>query len=239
MSEILILKRAVGQINWVVTQCRPDMAYQNCVLGNSMKSPTVNDACLINKAIRKLKRDTVSLSFHCGSIDGCTLVVFCDASFASLPNGGSQGAFIVFLIDTNGIYSPLTWQSHRIKRVVKSTIAAECLAAMEAAESAFLMKTLLLDIYGSDTSVNVVVYCDNRNLVDCIKSCTSIEDKRLLVDVSVLRDMVSHGEINDIKWVSTDKQLSNCMTKQGAPSYSLIHALNNKLKFDFDNAVFV
>ena len=107
-------------------------------------------------------------------------------------------AFILFLIDTNGIYSPLTWQSHRIKRVVKSTIAAECLAAMEAAESAFLMKTLLLDIYGSDTSVNVVVYCDNRNLVDCIKSCTSIEDKRLLVDVSVLRDMVSHGEINDI-----------------------------------------
>ena len=69
---------------------------QNCVLGNSMKSPTVNDACLINKAIRKLKRDTVSLSFHCGSIDGCTLVVFCDASFASLPNGGSQGAFILF-----------------------------------------------------------------------------------------------------------------------------------------------
>ena len=61
----------------------------------------------------------------------------------------------------------------------------------------------------------------------------------MTIDVSVLRDMVSHGEIDNIKWVSTDKQLSNCMTKQGAPSYSLIHALNNKLKFDFDNAVFV
>ena len=94
-------------------------------------------------------------------------------------------------------------------------------------------------MYGSDTSIDIIVYCDNRNLVDCIGSCTSLEDKRLLIDIAVLRDMVSHGEINDIKWVSTDKQLANCMTKQGASSCSLIHILNNKLKFDFDQAVFI
>ena len=238
-KETLVLKRVAGQINWVATQSRPDMSYENCVIGNSMKNPTVNDARLINRAIRKMKRDNVSLSFNSVKILKSTLVAFCDASFASLPNGGSQGAFIIFLIDCNGTYCPLTWQSRRIRRVVKSTIAAECLAAIEAAEASVLMKTMLYEFCGSDMNIDIVIYCDNRNLVDCVKSSTSIEDKRLLIDIAVLRDMLSQKEISEIIWIPTDKQLSNCLTKQGASSQSLVHVLNNDLKFNFNDAIFV
>ena len=236
--DIISLKRVAGQVNWLVTQCRPDMAYENCLIGNSMKSPTVKDVSFLNKAIRKLKCCNVKLSFQPVNIYKSTIVAFCDASFGSLPNGGSQGAFIIFLIDDDGLYSPLTWQSRRIRRVVKSTIAAECLAAIEAAEASVLIKTMLCEFCGSGLDVDILIYCDNRNIVDCVKTCTSIQDKRLLIDIAVLRDMLSRKEISEIIWIPTDKQLSNCLTKQGASAQSLIKILNNTLKFNFNEVTF-
>ena len=86
--------------------------------------------------------------------------------------------------------------------------------------------------------IDVLMYCDHRNLVDCIKTWTRVQDKRLLIDIAVLRDMVSRKEISEIKWIPTEKQLSNCMTKHGTSAQSLIYILNNKLKFNFGDAIF-
>ena len=58
------------------------------------------------------------------------------------------------------------------------------------------------------------------------------------IDACVLRDMIRNKEINDFRWVPTDMQLSNALTKQGASAYSLIELLNNKLRFDLSNLVF-
>ena len=41
---------------------------------------------------------------------------------------------VLFLVDKNGNSNPLIWASRRIKRVVKSTLAAETLSLVESAE---------------------------------------------------------------------------------------------------------
>ena len=66
-----------------------------------------------------------------------------------------------------------------------------------------------------------------------------IEDKRLLIDVCVLRDMVSHGEIKNFCWVPTDLQVANCLTKQGAPAHNLVNVLNEKLLLDITTGEFI
>ena len=242
VDEKKLLKRFSGQINWLVTQCRPDLAYDNCIIGNSLQSPAVKDIVYANKIVRKLNCADASLFFHAGlDFSKCSIVSFCDASFGNLPNGGSQGAFITFLVDRNGTYSPISWQSRRIKRVVKSTLAAECLAAIESAESCVLLCTIfkeLLSCQANSSSIDVIVFCDNRNLVDSVHSTTSIEDRRLLIDVCVLRDMVSNGEINNFSWIPTDLQIANCLTKQGASTNNLLKVLNNKLILDIQTGEF-
>ena len=146
-SEARCLKQLSGQINWAVTQCRPDIAFQNCIIGNSVAKSSVGDIVFANKAVRKIKSSDLSISFHCDmDLSNCYVVSFCDASFGTLPNGGSQGAFITLLVGQNGVYSPIAWQSRRVRRVVKSTIAAECLAAIEAAENAILLTFALREI---------------------------------------------------------------------------------------------
>ena len=233
------LKKVSGQINWAVTQCRPDLAYENCYIGNCSKSACEADLHFANKVIRRLKCQDVSLSFHAEmNLTDCFLVSFCDASFGNLPNGGSQGAFFTLLVDKAGNYAPIAWQSRRIRRVVKSTIAAECLAAIEAAESSYLMASILKDILGDRCKIQTMICWDNRGLCDSVFASTTVEDKRLFIDICVLRDMIHNHEINEFRWVSTDQQIANALTKQGASTHSLVQLLNNKLHFNFTNSMF-
>ena len=167
------------------------------------------------------------------------MVSFCDASFGNLPNGGSQGAYITFLIDNVGVYVPIAWQSRRVRRVVKSTVAAECLAAIESAENVVLISAALKSIMKNFVcSINTFVYCDNKNLVNAVYSSTKVEDQRLQIDICVLRDMVLNHELSKICWVPTKYQIANCLTKTGASIYDVLSVLNNKLRFNFAEGTF-
>ena len=75
------------------------------------------------------------------NLDKLKIVAFADASFDNLPNGGSQGGNIILLTDDKSA-APLQWSSHKIKRVVRSTIAAEALALSDACDSALYLTSL-------------------------------------------------------------------------------------------------
>ena len=53
------LQRVVGQLNWVSTQTRPDMAYAAFTVSSSIKDATVRDLVTVNKSIKLLKSNEV------------------------------------------------------------------------------------------------------------------------------------------------------------------------------------
>ena len=238
-KQITMLKQFCGQVNWLTTQGRPDIAFQSCFLSNSLKSDDPNAFVAANKIVRKVQHQSVTLRFHQDfDISSCYVVSFTDASFANLPNAGSQGSYITLLIDQNGLYSPLAWQSRKVRRVVKSTIAAECLAAVEAAEVTIYTAHLIMDVMRFSTLPKTYVFCDNKNLVKAAHSSTNIEDKRLIIDVSILRDLLERKELTEFIWVPTEDQLANALTKQGASDKLLLRVFNESLCFDFDSIKF-
>ena len=233
-DEKTLLKQLSGQLNWITTQCRPDMAFENCLIGNSIKHASTKDITFANKALRKLKSSDIQLRFPRGlDLSSCSIVVFCDASFANLPDKGSQGAHIIFLVDNSGRYCVLNWQSRRIRRVVNSTIAAECLAALDAAETSVLIRATLKEYIDSTSELHVPisVMCDNKSLVEAIHSSTMVENKRLQIDISVLRDMLQNQEINELRWISTSMQVANPLTKTGCSLLYLMDIMNHKKRF--------
>ena len=139
------------------------------------------------------------------------------------------------MVDGNGLYSPIAWQSRKIRRVVKSTIAAECLAALEAAETIIYLANILKDILRLSDCVKTYVFCDNKNLVNSAHS-TNIEDKRLIIDISVLRDF--NQELTGFIWIPTECQLANALTKQGASDDFLLKVFNESLLFQLDSVEF-
>ena len=216
-----------GQLNWVSRNTRPETSYDTCLLSNAMKTCKAEDILAGNKVIKRLKSEDLALRFpNLGSIMDSKLIAYSDASYANLPDGSSQGAFVVLLVNSEGLFAPLAWQSKKLKRVVKSTLAAETLAAVEAVETGFLLTLILKEQHNSQSSIDIECFTDNQSLFDTIHSTNSIIDKRLRVDMAILREMVHKKEVL-IKWVETKDQLADALTKKGASSTRLMEALRS------------
>nr|XP_006813919.1 PREDICTED: uncharacterized protein LOC102802092 [Saccoglossus kowalevskii] len=171
-NEKDLLRSKVGQILWIACQSRPDVLF---------------DACM---SVRKLKSDSVPVKFqHLG--DGeLSLVVFSDASLGNLPDGSSQGGYLIFLMGETGKFSPICWNSKKIRRVVRSTLAGETLAMADGIDSAMFISTLYVELTGSDsryTKLPLVCVTDCKSLYEAVKSTKLVSEKRLHIEVSGIR----------------------------------------------------
>ena len=76
------------------------------------------------------------------------VVVFTDASLCNINDRtGSTGGHIIWLVDCHGKCFPLSWHANKIKRVVRSTIAAETLSLQERLARSFYYRKMLENIY--------------------------------------------------------------------------------------------
>ena len=61
-----------------------------------------------NKVVIKAKYEHVVLRYQCfDDLRKLKLVTYNDSSFGNLKDGGSQGAFVIFIVDLAGNCSPL------------------------------------------------------------------------------------------------------------------------------------
>ena len=216
----------VGQISWAANISRPDMSYSSCELSTAQSKPTVADLLKANKCLKEIKADDVSVKYAPLKIEDAKLVVFSDASYGNLRDGGSQGGSIVFLTDGNAA-APISWSSHRIKRVARSTLCAETLAAVEALDSAYMISKLGGELFDRD-ALQIELYTDNKSLFDAINTTNMMLDRRMRVDIAALREMSENNEVSFF-WLETKWQLADVLTKKGASKLKLIEALKSSV----------
>ena len=231
------LRTVCGQLLWVSTQTRPDLAYATCFASNCVNNGTVADLKMVNKAVKFLKREPLTIKFRKVSLCESLVVVFCDASFGNLRDGSSQGGFIIFLVSTTSKCCPLTWQSRKIRRVCKSTLAAESWAMVEAVESAELVQAQLCEVTHSP-KMDIVVMTDCKSLHDALHTSKNVDDKGLRIPMACLRQRVCNNEMR-VYWISTKLQLADCLTKAGAPTHPLREVLSTgQLNNDLYKTIF-
>ena len=142
-----------------------------------------------------------------------------------------QIGFIIFMHDDSGRIAPLTWASKKAQRVARSTLAAETLAAAEAADHAILIKTILEELLGVEIPP-VTIIVDNKSLWESVRSTGLLTEKRLLIEMSSIRELHETGKIN-VEWVDTHNQIADCLTKAGANKQKLVDILSQgNLNFD-------
>ena len=231
LSESRKLKSFVGQLQWVAKHSRPDMSFSACELSTHVKNATVADVKKANKQLKHLQSRTVRLRISdVGDLSAARLVVFSDASHANLPQGASQGGFIVFIQGSNRKSCPLTWKSHKLKRVAKSPLAAETMALLEAAEHAQLVKTTVMEMLGLD-SFPIMCVVDSKSLADAVHTSTTLEDHRVYIDICALREMVEQGEVT-VKHVKSGNQLADCFTKGTSSPEKLLQVIEGRKLID-------
>ena len=133
----------------------------------------------------------------------------------------------------SGEHAPIAWKSNKLKRVVKSTLSAETLALEEALGSSFMIKSLLSELLNKEMKSDLFpIYCytDNKSILDTINSTKVLTEKRLKVDVCIIREMTEKQDVKSVSWCDSSSQLADCLTKVGASSEKLLHVLKGEEK---------
>ena len=110
---------------------------------------------------------------------------------------------ILFLVGNNDKYKPTARQTKHIRIVVKSTRAVETLTMVNQVEACiffffffFFFKFLLEILQLKDNSDNIKFPIKQPMPVyDLIHSSTQILDKRLCIEMAILREMIERKEI--------------------------------------------
>ena len=175
----------------------------------SVNCAKVMHLSLANKMLLKLKNDPSIIRFSALScLEQCSILVFTDASFANLPDKVSSArGYLVFLVDSASKCCLLSWGSNKVKRVVKSTTAAECLALLDGLEDAFLLKSILGEIFGmSNERMRIIARTDHKNLYDAIHSSLPTTEKMLRIDIGIIKEMLKSKKVESIERVENHEQ---------------------------------
>ncbi|CAG2208259.1 unnamed protein product [Mytilus edulis] len=223
-SEQTLLRSKIGQLLWLARQTRPDIAFDVAAISSKIKSSTIEDLKKVNKIIRKVQNDPVSLQFQNLGHD-VKFILFSDASFGNLPDGGSQGGYVVFLMGDDGKVNPITWQSKKLRRVVRSTLASEALALADGVDCVISLAALFKELMHNENDLMhtpVDCFVDNKDLYHAIYSDKPVGEKRLRVEINAIKQLLQGGELKKVKWIQTNEQIANVLTKHGASGQDIL-----------------
>ena len=221
------LRSLIGQLTWISTQSRPDIAFGVSILASNFKDAKVNDLMRANKIIKYLKMKKIEMYFPKLNLENLKVRCFADASYGNLVDGGSQMGMFIELVSDENSSSPIIWHSKRISRVVRSVMAAETLSMVEAYDNAKSLSELLSEVlFNSTKKIPIEGLTDSRQLYESAYSKKKIQDRRLRIDLAMIREAIKREEFI-LNWVPAAHQLSDCLTKDGADSSSILKHINH------------
>ena len=111
------------------------------------------------------------------------------------------------------------------------------MAAIDAVSSSVFIKHLIIELK-CWTAIDILVLCDNKSLIQSVRSVSPVEDKRLRVNIASLQESLENKAVEDIIYVPSSENLANALTKQGASSKALIDAVCGKKRFNYSKNCF-
>ena len=228
------LRAVLGGLQWLVGQTRLDGMVDVNLLQSQVTRATVQTLQEANKALRKLKTHA-NLKLYIRYIEGeVVCVVWSDASWANRSCGSSTGGYLLGLCSRevlNGKKSHVTvasWSTNKLKRVARSSLAAEVQALAVAEDELHLTRAAWFEMNGGTLDLNNpddcikqitgVAVVDAKSIYDTLNSQTQplqLAEKRTALELlAYLRNTQRNGTIT--RWVHGGANLADAMTKLGA-----------------------
>ena len=234
-KEVSALRGILGGWQWPATQSSPHLSATVSLLSGETTRATVGTLRSANKALRFAKEnsDAGLKFFNLGTPKDLAMVAMSDAAWGVRADGQSQGGYLVVLTHQKAIqgeecpYVVLDWRSYRLPRVSRSSLNAEaqaCAGAMDAME--YLMTfwqgcfntAFNLRDPGVEGKINEsALVIDAKALYDSLKAeVPQIQgDKRTKIEAMIIKEKMKECA-TEVKWVSSEVQYSDGLTKQAA-----------------------
>ena len=207
LAEIRSLRECNGAVQWLAKKSRPDLAVQVSLSQQALSDPRVRHCRQANAMVRRAKQHhELMWRFLPIPLENLRLVMHSDAAFQNAPGGASQAGYIISVTDdrlAKGELAPwslLIWRSHKMRRVVGSTLAAETQSLLNGVGHAELIAAHFAEARFPNFDVaqrsvflrHFQIQCivDAKSLYDhlvSLSSPSSVEDKRCGFDLVISR----------------------------------------------------
>ena len=231
-ADLDLLDKVNGQLGWAARQGRYDLSFDVSRAQQSRSTATVATLREINQAVRRGRKDQSLIFRHPGcKLADVIVVAAADAGHGCMPRGGSQAGVTVVLahpsiLDGHAPVALLEASSQRIKRVVRSSLAAEVAAAALGFEHGDFVRAALAEVTipefslrdwrryaGTWRQVNVI---DARTAFDLLQGESVPSDRRTAIDIAALRESLRDPESRSCtRWLPGPQQLADSLTKPG------------------------
>ena len=245
LPDPTLMRACCGQLAWVANHSRPDQAFLASFLQGTQDQARVLHLTLYNKAVREMKKRRVSLRFPSIPVEEWRLLAVTDAGWGVRENGESQGGLVLCLCERKVLEQQLgttwiiEWASKKLRRVVRSSTAAETLAAQNGLDAiefaqAFLQELIHgmqpkdFQMWKPEHPSGLVV--DSKSLYNALtrSACSTAlaVEKRLAIDYAIARACISERHIRPF-WANNLQMISDCLTKLKGSKEILYKVLDN------------
>ena len=228
--ELKWIGHVCGQLNWLARQCRGDLLYgvsrvqqlAGCKLPEALSELKI----LVERAREPKRCRFIQLEVDFNEI---VFLIASDASFGAMPKSRSQGGTVLMaghpcVLEGEGPVNVLHFSSGLLKRVVKSSLAAEISQAAEALDDGDFLRAVV----ASATSENfvlkewmatvarwkLVLVLDTKTGYDLLQGANHGEDKRLAIDVAAMKEAIHEtGSNRLVRWIPGPFQAADDLTK--------------------------
>jgi hypothetical protein len=201
-----------GSASYATANTRPDVVAAVNMLSQVVPaSATEKDFISLDEAVHKLKTSPIDLRYDGLGVEPICLRVYADASFANNPDLMSQIGHVAFIVDKHHKCALLSWSSHKCKRVTRSVLAAELYALAGAFAYGYAIRHSLQSLLGRP--VNIFLFTDSMTLFNSITTLCKMSERRLQIDIAILRAAYRSGDLNNLGWVRSKFMLADPMTK--------------------------
>ena len=184
------------------------------------------------------------------ALEDATVFCFADSSFANVERQKSQCGYVIGLTKKEildggevPIYIVETY-SGSIKRVGRSTLAAESNGFLTGVESAEYLRSLILELLHPGVLLRDLDAHYRKGKLVCVTDAKSLEatlnrdtgapqDKRVRILVAQIREMIGENNFEDeaesafAHWCDTSQMLADVLTKIGCERAPLLQALHS------------
>ena len=211
-------KSMVCKLQMLAISSRPDCMWEAKANIKHYDHTTKRDVVRVNKLLRRIKSEPAVIKFSdIGKIEEWVFLGFSDASYNAEKNGYSScGGQIVLLANQNtGNCVTLQWQSRGLRRVARSSMAAEAMSFTELVDIIESLKMFMAQAYGSRIyKVPHILATDCKDLQQSLLSLKQVQDKSVLAEVVALKQMIAGSPANmEIRLVASSDMIADGLTK--------------------------
>ena len=200
-------REIVGSLIYAMTCTLPDLSWVVSKLSQHLAEPEV-DWVILKHALRYIKGTLDYKLCFTKTVNDLMLIGFSDSDWASSPDRRSTSGYY-FSLNENG--APISWKTRKQQTVALSSCEAEYMALAMSTQEAIYLKIVMA---GFGVLCNpVILYSGSQSALSLAQNpINHSRSKHIDIKYHFIREKSINGVV-DFRYVSTDKNVADSMTK--------------------------